>query len=226
MEAIFGKTDIPELFAPQNSIFMSKAAEVRFDKGYFVIVPRISDDASSKEIGTWHSSEPKEYQIRIIEHDVKEMSYFTDATSQQRWRELNGHPVTFRSNFRPRARYLYFHYCVTMLRRSWTKEKPTNALRDELGRLYWGTPGGVVRRNMLLAFVEEMGHEYEALLDGAFEESGDVKAVEVVETALAAANNQIKLSTGGKEGLSYGDDETDDKEDEHIVAFRMNDADL
>ena len=34
--------------------------------------------------------------------------------STQLWRDLDGQKVGFRSNHRPRARYLYFHYCCTI----------------------------------------------------------------------------------------------------------------
>ena len=53
---------------------------------------------------------------------------------------------------------------------------------------------------MLLVFVEEMGHEYESILDGAIEEERETEAV---ETALVAANHQIASTI-----------ERDDEEDE------------
>lgn len=211
MEAIFGPSETPELFSPLNGILMSSAAESRFDKGYFVIVPRTSPNPSRAEVQDWHNWEPKEYQIRVLEPDVKEMNLFISTYSNKKWKELDGQPVTFKSSFRPRARYLYFHYCVTILRRSWVKDQPSVALRDELGRLYWGTPGRFMRKNMLLAFVEELGHDYEALLDGAIEEADEPAAV---ETALAAANDQIKISTKGKDALSYGGGESDEEDSE------------
>lgn len=77
----------------------------------------------------------------------------------------------FRSDFRPLARYLYFRYCGAILRRSWHNEKPTVALKDQVGKRWWGTPG---RRNMVLAF-EEMGHEYEALLEGAMDPATNIR---------------------------------------------------
>lgn len=50
---------------------------------------------------------------------------------------------------------------------------------------------------MLLTFVEEMGHKYESLLDGA---AGEQEEVEAVETALAAANYQINSKNRGEGG--------------------------
>ena len=58
---------------------------------------------------------------------------------------------------------------------------------------FWGAPGRYMPKSMLLAFVEEMGHSYGALLEGAME--GDDADEEIpAEVALVAANNQIELS--------------------------------
>lgn len=75
-------------------------------------------------------------------------------------------------------------------------------------------------KNMLLAFVEEMGHEYEELLEAAM--GGDAKddaeveaeaGVEAVETALAAANHQI-VSTMKKDDEEEDESDEDDENDE------------
>lgn len=52
MDAIFGRlnADEPELFSPKNGLLMSTRAEALWDKGYFVIVPLVDDDASHEEV--------------------------------------------------------------------------------------------------------------------------------------------------------------------------------
>ena len=132
------------------------------------------------------------------------------------WRDLDGQKVLFRGNFRPRARYLYFTYCMAILRKSWNKDKPTTALSDELGKPYWGTAGRYIKKNMLQGFVQELGHDYEALLEGAISDSSNEE--EVGLAALEAANDQIKVSVRGEDGLSYeqgsgSDDEGEDDSD-------------
>lgn len=58
-----------------------------------------------------------------------------------------------------------------MLRKSWHVDgKSDQILRDELGKRYWVTRRAFMKKAMLLAFVEEMGHEYEELLEGAADE--------------------------------------------------------
>lgn len=169
MDAIFGKNATPELFSPYNGILMSTLAELFFDKGYYVIVPQVSAAPSLPDIQDWHQVEPKNYQIRVLEPDTREMNQLIGETDR-RWRDLDGQKFSFRGDFRPRARYLYFTYCMAILRKFWNKDKPSTALSDELGKPYWGTAGRYIIKNMLQGFVQELGHdghEYDELLEGA-----------------------------------------------------------
>ena len=209
MDEIFGPIDTPELFSPRNGILMCEDAEEKFDKGYIVIVPKAAPEPSHHDIARWHHEEPVRYEIRVLEPEGHNMSNYISLESNTRWSDLDGRELQFRSDFRPRARYLYFHYCVSILRRSWKVTNPDkNPLKDELGKPYWGTPGRYVRRNMLLAFVEELGHEYESLLEGAIEEAGPNNKPE--ETALVAANAQVSLSL--KKTADEGEESDDDEE--------------
>ncbi|MCJ1392996.1 hypothetical protein MMC18_005868 [Xylographa bjoerkii] len=192
--SIFGLED--SIYSINNGIIMSSYAEQRFDKGFFVIVPMVADEDTPESIATWIKSEPKEYKIRVVNPQGANMATTTTPQSNKTWNDLDGAPLVFRSQHRPKARYLYWHYCQTILRRSWVNQKAENVLRDELGRPYWGTPGPFMRKQMLLAFVEEMGHAYDKLLDGAEEDGTD----EAVETALVAANH-VKPDWSSK--LSY-----------------------
>jgi hypothetical protein len=66
--------------------------------------------------------------------------------------------------------------------------KAADALKDENGKPFWGTPGRYLPKNMLLAFIEELGHEYKSLLDGAgSNRKGDSDFI------LNIAANQVKL---------------------------------
>lgn len=69
-------------------------------------------------------------------------------------------------------------------------------------------------KSMLMTFVEEMGHYYESLLDGAIEE----KYAEVVETALVAANHQIAATAT--------DDNKDENEDENEVKVEVGNGNI
>ena len=92
-----------------------------------------------------------------------------------RWRDLHNRRLAFRSEFRPAARYLYFHYCILVIRAAWQLNQEYKAggiVMKELGKPVWATPGRYIPENMLAAFVEELGHEYEDL-EGACRASGD-----------------------------------------------------
>lgn len=59
--------------------------------------------------------------------------------------DLDNRPLKFLTDFRPRARYIYFHYCIQVLRRAWQHSNPgqeaSGILQAERAKLYWGTPG-------------------------------------------------------------------------------------
>lgn len=83
------------------------------------------------------------------------------------WRELDGKRLEFRTGFRPEAQYFFFHYCVQLLHRSWQYDGlSTTVLEEEVDKNLWNLPGSFLPRNMLLAFMEELGSSYESLLQG------------------------------------------------------------
>lgn len=212
MTSIFGEMNPPELFSPYNGLLISTTAEKMLDEGRIVIVPRLPDRPSKSEVDDWQRCKIKEYQIRVLETTGIMNEGIFNRADRLKWSELDKHPVMFRSDFRPRARYLYFLYCTTMLRRSWRPEEQKFALANELGKPYWGTKGDFMKKGMLLAFAEEMGHEYEDLLEGAREEKK--KAVKPDHLALFAANKQILLSVKDKEKREGSDGEDDEDEED------------
>lgn len=223
MGSIFGATDQPELFSPLNCIIISSIVEEKFDLAFMVIVPRLPENPSTNEVSAQNASNPKEYKIRIMDTDNKDLDDIILPNSTQTWRDLDGTNVEFRSDFRPRARYLYFHYCLQILQLSWRQPKTQpgqkyitfgEAMKKDFGKHFWGTPGWYLPRKMLLAFVEEMGHGYEQLLEGAmedgvaeYEEGGE----EDREILLVAAIDQVKASANKANGVE--DDESDDESD-------------
>lgn len=184
MTRIFGPEAEYEMFSTNNGFLMSTIAETRMDKGLFVIVPFINDE-SEAEVKAWHESDPKRYKVRVLGKNHNLMKGEIPGSAPQiEWADLDGRD---RSDHRPRARYLYYNYCVAMLRRAHHQGKHEEILIDHLGRKFWGTPGPYLRRSYLLAFVEEI--EAQDLLDGVEEEEGDNMAD---HAALVVANKQIQ----------------------------------
>lgn len=192
MDAIFGPMDSPELFSPLNGMIISNVVESVFDKGLFVIVPRLPEDSSPEQRAKWRASDPKEYKVRIIDPAHSMLDDVIQPSSDLTWRDLDGRDVKFRSNFRPRARYLYFHYCLQMLRYAWRNENSQDErLKGELKKNFWGTPGRYVLRNQLALFVEQLGHQYEHLLEGAINGNEETQESVPDEALLVAATTQV-----------------------------------
>ena len=220
MQAIFGRSDsgYSELFKAENGILWSQEAEQRFEAGLFVVVPDVPDQPTEQQLDTWEASDPKEYKMSVLNstHDrMKEPVVGRDMT----WAALDNERLQFKTSFRPRARYLYFAYCMAMLRHS-LGGKHLEVSRNEVRRRFWGTPGKYMLERMLLAFVEEMGHEYKHLLDGAIKEDNAV----VDATAVVVANESIRrklkvaVDVGDEPDFDLvpdSDEETDSDEDKN-----------
>ncbi len=189
MTNIFGQEAKHEMFSVQNGLLMSTVAEKKMDKGLFVIVPYANDESES-DVREWHLSHPKRYKIRVLDKSHKEMLEVVPGSNPKtNWAQLDGRELGFLSDHRPRARYLYYSYCIAMLRRAHHQGEHEHILKDHLGRKFWGTPGPYLRKAYLLAFVEEIGAD--DLMDGAKEGEDDVETDPV---ALLAANDKIRSS--------------------------------
>ncbi|KAB8272818.1 hypothetical protein BDV30DRAFT_239130 [Aspergillus minisclerotigenes] len=215
MDAIFGKTAEPELFSARNGLLITTVIEKYFDDGKLVIVPDLPERPQAAELLGWVKGETREYKIRIIDNTWNKLDKRVIPSSPLRYKDLDGRRLQFRTSFRPAARYLYFHYCLQVLRRAWrfNQDKAADGyLRDEIGKPFWGTPGRYLPMNMLLALVEELGHDYKHLLNGASCGKGEE------DLLLGVASSQIKAKAARRRALrdsGVGDDlDFDDNESE------------
>ncbi|PLB42261.1 uncharacterized protein BDW47DRAFT_122032 [Aspergillus candidus] len=207
MDAIFGKIRPSELFSSRNGLIMSAVVEKSFDTGVIVIVPDIPDHPTRQVPCGWVNNEVREFKVRIIDTKWSKLDHF--VAGKTRWRDMDGKKLEFRGNCRPAARYLYFHYCIQVLRRAWRAgpgQQAVFSLQDELGKLFWGTPRKYVARNMLKAFIQELGHEADDLLIGARGSGGNDKVL------LNIAATQIAEQSVEEED---DEDEYDEDEDEY-----------
>lgn len=196
MDTIFGKKRPPELFSPRNGLLVSRAIEKYFDSGKFVIVPDLPDRPPLAELISWVQAECRDYRVRVIDPKWEKLDHAVSIHYGITWRELDGKKLQFRTKFRPAARYLYFNYCIQVLRRAWGHNMQGGSLpvlRDEIGRPFWGTPGRYMPKNMLLALVEELGHDYRDILEGATGSRGDSKLL--VEAAAKQIHQRPALKS-------------------------------
>ena len=227
MDAIFGPTKPSELFSPLNGLLLSNTIERFFDKGFFTIVPRLPDNPSVKDVMAWNDSKVKEYKIRILNYEHPKIDHEFEPGFT--YRCLDNSNVEFRNDFRPKARYLYFHYCLQILRLSWGRQKKDGAaLNKELKKAYWGTPGRYLSRHMLLAFVEELGHEYKTLiLQGAIEDEDDSADLNPSESEilLKISLDHVKKPVDKDDDIETVDDDDDDDDDDDHDDDNDHDAD-
>jgi hypothetical protein len=206
MDAIFGKTAEPELFSARNGLLISSAIEKYFDDGKLAIVPDLPERPLAVELFAWLKGEIREYKIKIIDKTWNKLEKRPVPHSSLRYGDLDGKKLQFRTPFRPAARYLYFHYCLQVLRQAWQHnqaKEADNFLRTEVGKPFWGTHGRYLPKNMLLSLVEELGHEYKDLLKGASCGTGDD------DLLLGVASRQIKSRAERRKSLrdsGFGDE--------------------
>lgn len=208
MSAIFG-TEHPELFDPKNGILIHNQVEEKFETGLLAIVPDIQDNPTAEQVVQWQEQEPKEYKLKIIDRDPAKLNRIIPELGETTWKDLDGKKLDFRSEFRPRARYLYWNFCLQILRLAfWERHKGSVLREQELGKPFWGSPGKYVKRNIV---VEEVGHKYDDLLQGADDDS-DSKVEEGDDLMLLAATREIDLSQGDRrvKGEEQGSDAEED----------------
>ena len=101
---------------------------------------------------------------------------------------------------------------------SWLNRGPGEgaalSLRDKLNHFYWGTAGRYLPRNMLRAFMEELGGQYEGLLAGASNRCGDQA---LLHTAAAQVKAERHDDSDSNSDLETTSDISSDK-DEMIIA--------
>ena len=214
MDQIFGSEDLgrPELFEVENGMMLSIIAEKHIEAGRIVMVPFVSDEASKEEVDAWDQSERKRYKIRVVDTKDQEIKRYTPFSKEGNPREtynefLEGKEVQVSSDHRPRARYLYWHYCLFMLKHSWHKDlNKGETIKKELGERYWGTRGAFMEKTMLLAFVE-------SLLEGAVPGNG-TEDMEPDPTAILVAANAIHDSVTREARDEAESAETEDEEND------------
>ncbi|KAL9011274.1 MAG: hypothetical protein Q9173_003865 [Seirophora scorigena] len=217
MRAIFGddNTDAKgntELFKADNGIYWSQIAEQRFSAGLFVIVPNVPEDpTTTSQMENWEQSSPRDYKILVLDPHHKLMTQKLNPYTSETWADKHNQRVQFRSESRPRTRYLYFAYCETLLKRSFVNNTLHYEIaKQESRKKYWGTPGRYVLKSALRGFIEVMGRDYSHILDGAI---SDDEPVGFAGVALAGKNIQDGVER--RDPYRDGDDDDEDDDNDH-----------
>lgn len=174
MDAIFGATEEPELFHPRNGMIVSRVVAEHLDMGLLAIVPDLPGDSGAEDILRWrYKGAAKDFKIKVVnpKHPSTQRKI---ACIDKTILELDNKKLEFRNDFRPRARYLFFHYAKQLLRVAFAERFQGQVSRGlkEFRKGCWGSPGHYIRMNMLSAFIEEIVHTT-GLDVGAADEEGE-----------------------------------------------------
>ncbi|KAI1777536.1 hypothetical protein F4818DRAFT_438873 [Hypoxylon cercidicola] len=195
MDVIFGDGAKDEILTAANGLFLLGDLEDALDRGYLGIVPDVHFEPDNQldptvdmhirreYVKSWEQTDPKEYKIIVLDNDPflkkKLHRIFVKPHSNiKSIEELHGRRLRFRTNFRPRARYMWWMYLNSVLNLSYrhhkedakskgrrkSKDAETDVAKGidrevELANRYWGTRGRYVKRNQLLGLVEHIGHD-------------------------------------------------------------------
>ncbi|KAK0758882.1 hypothetical protein N5P37_008368 [Trichoderma harzianum] len=206
------------LMADKNGIPMHYELKKLFDDARLVIVPEVQPNGNPRK-GCW--------KVHYLDDpDTYEPSPWVPSG-----RELHGRSLQFRNDFRPSDRYLYFAFCMNILRRQ-RHEAPgwwRDYLVDGVGKA-WAAPGTYLCTLTLRMLAYHVGHltEKEAVefAPGPADEDEDVEMEDAhVDLLVAAYRNQNSLTPATskdkhlprrdrRDNERYEEDEEADEEDE------------
>ncbi|KAK7427508.1 hypothetical protein QQZ08_005950 [Neonectria magnoliae] len=232
MDFIFGKGAQKEIFSPLNGLFLHEIIEDALNKGLVAIVPDVAmepknpefpqedQDERQQRIRNWESQHVKEYKLIVVNKAspvVMKSKFYGNSLGVSTILDLHDRKLVFKTNFRPRARYIWWTFLNTILHVSWNSDN--NVQHAEIRKVtrYWGTRGRYVKQNMLLGYVEELGQDVDSILEYATDDEGeeqpDFGAVGVV------------VDEAVHRAASYGrgdeDDSSDDGDEEYNKVYEL-----
>ena len=239
MDAIFGPGAKADIFSPVNGLFLGEELEKALDQGLIALVPDVDlelkeghlprDNVAERNqrLRDWEKAQVKEYKVAVLDLDNKQvkntLSWSDKYGDLKTLAQLDGRQLTFRTHFRPRARYVWWTFMNAVIQTAWRqKQNEKNVLRQEVAKAtrYWGTRGRYVKKNMLRGFVDELGHDIESILENSIDDddAGDTAPDAV---AVIASETVFRTLEAAKEGEDDEDeDDEDEGEDEDVEEFR------
>lgn len=221
VDYVFGPGTCSRLDKSDNCLIIHKSVERLFDNGCFVLLPA---NLTESPIKTW------KIQMTNLSAQNSDMGRKFLA-------DLDGERVMFKNENRPAARFLYYHFVVTLLRNKRDRQPGWEIYCVELptGKPF-ATPGRYLRQSMLLTLAKSAGDldvVDEAVLLGepgreTFVEEEKLEEREELEIGrrIFVAHGKGKNEEGeegddegdgGDDGVDGGDEESSDGGDEDEV---------
>ncbi|KAI9773013.1 MAG: hypothetical protein M1839_002243 [Geoglossum umbratile] len=156
VDRIFGQGAREGPFSPSNGLFLDSQIQGAVDNHQLVIIPAsgVGDDANGRR-----------HIIRVIDKDILRQTHDVLGVS---YAQLDGRDLVFRTPFRPRKCYLYFHFIISLLAMK-IRLGNSDVAVEELSQAWkiWTIPGAYILEDVLVALAKEIGHYPESLLEHA-----------------------------------------------------------
>ena len=205
VDYIFGYGSAARMDTPDNCLLLHEYIERAFDNGNLVLLPV---DANERPLRRW--------KVQVTNDSAWNRKIFSPMTLG----DLNGRELAFKNDARPGARFLYYHFVMTLLRNKTNRQPGWEKYCVQLptGRPF-ATMGRYMRHSMLLALAKSAGdlspeaEEEVRLLNGGggltFQEPQ--KLAEVEENEVARRTMQVHDSEDEQEeGVSEEDESSSD----------------
>ncbi|KAI9875711.1 MAG: hypothetical protein M1830_008076 [Pleopsidium flavum] len=179
MTHIFGKA---EMFSPRNGLILSTWIEKKMDKHQLVFVP----DHPVK----FHNGIIEQWKVRVLDKTLLKQEIPFRRSRYQTFQDLDGQPLEFHSHARPAARYLYYHYVVSLLHAR--KHRRKGSLEAMSREIAWATPGKYLRESMLIELAQRCGHDVPGELENLRENLISDDEVQMNRSRMSDVVNKIE----------------------------------
>lgn len=159
MEDIFEQNAHDEIFSPANGLMLRDYIEKKFDQHLLVIVPiepEVELQVPSDGYDSMACGSIQRWKICVVDDDTKKKQIPTIGAGLA-FADLDGRELNFVTQFRPRARYLYYHYVIALLRARRHRRK--GWLLQQSQDIAWPNPGKYIRKTMLRTLIASVGHK-------------------------------------------------------------------
>ncbi|KAF5659019.1 hypothetical protein FHETE_9647 [Fusarium heterosporum] len=177
MDKIFGPGSHQDLFTPWNCLFLNPAVGEALSNGLVAIVPDIDlEPITSKaaqddeRLEQWERMPVKEYKLFVLSQRSKEVmteSFIKEQHGIRTLLDLHERKLQFRTDFRPKEKYLWWAFMFSVLKRAWRQdqqEKETFQQDVSEAARYWGVQTEHVKRDQVRGLLEEFGQDIEGIL--------------------------------------------------------------
>ncbi|UPL00075.1 hypothetical protein LCI18_011009 [Fusarium solani-melongenae] len=237
MDEIFGQGASEEIFSPCNGLFLHVDIESALDKGLIAFVPDVDLEPAdidkpfqdqqerNNRLRAWETGPVKQYKLVVMNKTakaVKEELFDQDKHGFTTLLDLHGRKLEFKTDFRPRARYVWWTFLYAVMRTASVQDTPStkdtspyDVQQHEVRKAtrYWGTRGRYVKRNLVLGLIQELGQDVNSILDQVIDD--DEEGDEQPEPALVASIALNAATARGEDDEEEDDEEEDDEEEDN-----------